>query len=235
MNPITIVKSLAIVSRKEGLPALVNSIKERIYINLFDKNFGILTEGHILSDEIGLTSHLFHEYSPTDYHSLRKVLGSLKIKPGEGAFLDFGSGLGRVVIQAALYPFKRVMGVDISPQLNDIARKNIDRSLKRLKCKDIQIITSDATLFEIPKDVTVIYFYNPFRGEVLQRVMTNIYESLKSHPRLLRMICNVPPSGSDFEEDIQKATWLKLKKTINYTKIGPNQYRYKYLFLESVI
>jgi precorrin-6B methylase 2 len=233
MNLKDLISSLVCVARKEGFWSLKNSIRERFYINWFDKPLGILTEGNILSDELGHTSHLFHEYCPTDYHSIRHVLGSLKIKSGEGAFLDFGSGLGRVVIQAALHPFRRVIGIDISPKLNIIAQENIEKSMKRFRCKNVQIITSDAAEFDIPNDVTVIYFYNPFRGEVLHRVMANIHQSLNRHPRLLRVVCNVPPSQSEFEEEIQEASWLKLKKSISYTKIGPNQYRYKYLFLES--
>jgi predicted RNA methylase len=45
------------------------------------------------------------------------------------SFVDFGSGKGRVLLVASHYPFREVVGVEFSPELQKIAEGNI-RSTK---------------------------------------------------------------------------------------------------------
>jgi predicted RNA methylase len=49
-----------------------------------------------------------------------------------------------VVLQAAqYYPFKRVIGVEFSPELNRIARQNLQARQDRLRCPDVELVTGD--------------------------------------------------------------------------------------------
>ena len=47
-----------------------------------------------------------------------------EIRPDD-VFIDLGSGMGRMVLEAARYPFKRVIGVELVEQLHDLARANL--------------------------------------------------------------------------------------------------------------
>jgi tRNA1(Val) A37 N6-methylase TrmN6 len=60
-------------------------------------------------------------------------------------FVDFGSGKWRAIFWAARYPFRRVIGVELSAQLNALARRNINRNRHRLTCRDIHLVTADVT------------------------------------------------------------------------------------------
>lgn len=51
-----------------------------------------------------------------------------------GCFLDVGSDPG--IVQAARYPFRRIIGVEISQTLHRIAQENLDRNRQRLRAAD---------------------------------------------------------------------------------------------------
>jgi hypothetical protein len=94
---------------------------------------------------------------------------------------------------AATFPFRRVVGVEYSAELNARAAELFARYKSRLACQVVEFVTSDATQFDLPPDVTVIYFFNPFWGAVLQGVIAKIRQSLDSHPRRLRIIWHYEP------------------------------------------
>ena len=74
-----------------------------------------------------------------------------------------------MVYMAALnYPFGRVIGVEIAPELNAVARENIDRMRTRLRCQEVDLVTMDATQWQVPDDLTYVYMFNPFGGDVFR-------------------------------------------------------------------
>jgi Methyltransferase domain len=130
-------------------------------------------------------------YLPSGWLDLRRSLPKRDVRPTD-VFADFGSGKGRIVYEAARYPFARVIGVEISAKLNEIARRNIERNRQKLSCKNIELITLDAAEFEVPDDLTVAYFYHPFGGDTFETVLGNIIESLDRNPRVLTLIYQLP-------------------------------------------
>jgi hypothetical protein len=130
-------------------------------------------------------------YVPSGWLDLRRALPKQAVQPTD-VFVDFGSGKGRVVYQAAKYPFARVVGVEISTKLNELARQNIERNLHKLVCRNIELVNADAADFEIPDDMSVAYFFIPFSGETFETVLGNIIRSLDRNPRRLRIIYSIP-------------------------------------------
>jgi SAM-dependent methyltransferase len=213
MNPKEALRSFASVLRERGVRALFRAIFDRLYIRWFEWRLGIHSEAVIDLKELGIRNELFRPYVPTDYRSFQTILDALEVRSNEDVFLDFGSGMGRAVIMAAKYPFRKIYGVEIAPQLNEIARQNMRSALPRLKCRDIELITANAREFVIPDQATVIYFFNPFSGEVLADVLKNIRESVRRSRRAVRLICKIP-ERSAFEEEVVKHTWLIKEREI---------------------
>ena len=224
VNPKEAFRSFGSVLREHGVRALFRAITDRLYIRWFEWRLGIHSEAIIDLKELGIRNELFRPYVPTDYRSFQTILDVLEVRSCEDVFLDFGSGMGRVVIMAAKYRFRKIYGVEIARQLNEIARQNVRRALPRLKCRDIELITANAREFVIPDEATVIYFFNPFSGEVLTDVLQNIRASLRRRPRALRLICKIP-ERSAFEEEIFKHTWLIKEREIIFDTNS------RYLFL----
>jgi hypothetical protein len=130
-------------------------------------------------------------YQASGWLDLRRALPKRKIRPTD-VFIDFGSGKGRMVYLAAKYPFARIIGVEVSASLNEVARRNIDGSLHKLACHNIELVTIDAAAFEIPDDVTVAYLYHPFGGGTFEATIGNLIESLDRNPRRLTLIYQMP-------------------------------------------
>ena len=127
-------------------------------------------------------------YSPSPWWILRWLLPTSEVQSTD-VFVEFGCGKGRVVLDAARrYRFRRVVGVELSPELSEVARELVTSERGRLRCQDVTIETIDATQFEIPDEMTYAYLYNPFFGATFERVVENIIESLDRSPRRIRVI-----------------------------------------------
>ena len=61
-------------------------------------------------------------YAPTSRRRFRALLKALELPYNSLGFVDYGCGKGRVLMEAADAGFKRVVGVEFSPELCDIAR-----------------------------------------------------------------------------------------------------------------
>lgn len=120
--------------------------------------------GHLgLLRSLGVAGLLGPRYDPSRWLALSTALHGLQTGP-EDVFADLGSGKGRVVIQAARrYPFKRVIGVELSDELTRVARANRDRQ-RRLRCPSVEFVTADLTRWEMASNLTLAYMYNPLQG-----------------------------------------------------------------------
>jgi tRNA1(Val) A37 N6-methylase TrmN6 len=148
---------------------------------------------------------------------LRWLLPQSEVGPND-VFIEFGCGKGRVVLDAARrYPFRRVVGVEIAPDLSDVARRLITRERARLRCRDVTIETVDATEYSIPDDMTHAYLYNPFYGETFERVCENIIASLDRAPRSLRVIYLHPAN----HETLAATGRFRLVRLVHTTRLVP--------------
>lgn len=169
------------------------------------------TSPHISLDSLGVDHPDRNPYEPTCWNVLRTLLPKSEVRPAD-VFMDFGSGMGRAVQQAAAYPFARVIGVEISEELNQIARQNFERNRKRFKCQEAEFVTSDATEFPVPDDMTHAYLFNPFMGETFRKVVDNIIASVDQPPPRLMLIYENPT----MKEAVEKTGRFRLvgeKKT----------------------
>ena len=127
-------------------------------------------------------------YTASPWWALRMLLPRSHETPSD-VFVEFGCGKGRVVLDAARrYPFCRVVGVELAADLSNVAGQIVERERASLRCRDVRIVTADATDFRVPDDASYVYLYNPFNGMTFQRVRANIVESLDRAPRSLRVI-----------------------------------------------
>jgi SAM-dependent methyltransferase len=167
------------------------SLREVLANTLVERRWGTETARVADLGDLGVDAPGRVRYEPSGWLDLRRILRRRDVGASD-VFLDLGCGKGRVVLQAAGYPFRRVVGVELSPELCDVARANVAARRDALRCRDVEIVVADAATFEIPDDVTVIYLFNPFRGDVFAAAVEQIVASLERAPRPLRVIYRTP-------------------------------------------
>jgi hypothetical protein len=88
---------------------------------------------------------LFHSaYQPSEPALFREMLGGMDVDFREFTFIDIGSGKGRALLMAADFPFHRVLGVELLPELHSIAQENINRYVSpSQQCFDVQSVCAD--------------------------------------------------------------------------------------------
>ncbi|MEU0452289.1 class I SAM-dependent methyltransferase [Streptomyces sp. NPDC006129] len=177
---------------KEAFDAKVAEIDQ---VDKFDTSFGVETSTPFESWDAGKTDNFDllnnYRYSPSPTGTLRAVISQVPVDYEEVTFIDFGSGKGRALLVASEFPFKKIIGVELSGHLCNIATQNVrqyDSTSKR--CNDIEIRHQSAEEFEIPDDSGVFYFYEPFSSTVTERVLENIERSITRVPRAA-VICLV--------------------------------------------
>jgi hypothetical protein len=137
---------------------------------------------------------LFHSpYQPTDPALFHEMLAALGIPFAEFAFIDIGSGKGRVLLMAAAYPFRRILGIELFPALHHIAEENI-RKYKNdaQQCFAIESICADARRFAFPDEPLLLYLFNPLPEAGLREMLQNLERSLQEHPRPVCLLYHNP-------------------------------------------
>ena len=108
-------------------------------------------------------------------------------------FVDLGSGKGRTLLMASDYSFRRIIGVELLPSLHQIAEENLSKyKSDSQKCFVLESICADATAFSLPDGPLVLYLFNPFPESGMRRVIANLDQSLRAHPRAVYVLYHNP-------------------------------------------
>ncbi|MFZ0417372.1 MAG: class I SAM-dependent methyltransferase [Candidatus Sulfotelmatobacter sp.] len=141
---------------------------------------------------------VFHSpYQPTEAALFHEMIAALSAQARfdfrDFIFIDLGSGKGRTLLMASDYPFRRIVGVELLPALNYAAQENLSKyRSESQKCFAIESICGDATEFAFPAEPTVLFLFNPFPEAGLKRVIANLEQSLREHPRTVYLLYHNP-------------------------------------------
>jgi SAM-dependent methyltransferase len=191
----------------------VDAVELPLSERYFDWRLSLDADGIVETPESAAEGSEYKRYEPVPYNGFRRAMRKLDIRRGHDVFIDIGSGRGRALVLAARYPFRKVIGVEFSAELCERARENVARVRSKLVCKDVEIVVADATTYELPAEVNVVYFYNPFTGALLSAVCENLRRSLATSPRPLTVLYANP---ADFEREVAGADWLRKKDEFTY-------------------
>jgi predicted RNA methylase len=184
----------------------------------YDYKFGVRTGFILPVSQLDIENEArlhANDYFPSSYLFVQEALAAVPASLRGRVFVDFGCGMGRVLLFASTLPFSRVIGVEISPSLAAIANQNLEHYYKTSgkSSPSWDVVALDARRFEIPSDATVFYLFNPFDavvlGEVADRIIASLQRSLRDcfvvyakpvHEVILtdRGFVHLPPSTADF-------------------------------------
>jgi len=171
----------------------------------FDWEHRVNTTSAAVGWKSRLLGCLYSEYQPTEAAAFREMMEGLGIDFSRFTFIDIGSGKGRVLLLAADFPFRRIVGVELLPELHAVALDNLQRLSD--KSSSIAAVCADATSFEFPLDPLVIYLFHPLLEWGLRKVIGNLARSLREHPRDILVVYHNPIFGGMVESaEFRKVT-----------------------------
>jgi SAM-dependent methyltransferase len=139
----------------------------------------------------------FHSaYQPTEpalFREMMETMSGLGIVFQDLTFIDVGSGKGRVLLMAADYPFRRVLGIELLADLHQVAQANIQAYKgESQRCFDVEAVATDAREFAFPAEPSVLYLFNPLPESALIEMMSNLERSLLENPRTVFVLYHNP-------------------------------------------
>ena len=140
-----------------------------------------------------LLGHFHSPYQPTEPAIFTEMMAILKIDFREFTFIDMGSGKGRVLLMAADYPFRRILGIELLPALHRVAQENLSAyKSDSQQCFAVEAVCGDAREFVFPAEPLVVYLFNPLPETGLIEVIANLDHSLRQYPRAVYLLYRNP-------------------------------------------
>jgi SAM-dependent methyltransferase len=173
-------------------------------IHPFDERFGVETSGLIYvlpsGHEHDVYNNGYFGVAPSVFHAVLGALRDrLRLDYQRFTFVDVGSGKGRALLLASDYAFREIIGVELSPELDCVARSNIARYAGAAETR-VSSLQGDAADFRWPAGPLVIYMWNAFTRPVMERVFENLEASLMEQPRELYLVYIHPEQESLLSE-----------------------------------
>lgn len=188
-------RQIKAVGLAKGVPQAIKILRRRYQISLgikFDEQFGVITKGIVCLNELTVMNgerKFGGDYDGMDVGIFPYLISVLPSSHEEFTFVDFGAGMGRAVLLASNYEFRKIIGVEFTQELCVIMEQNIDRySNPKQQCFNLEAVCMDVTKFPIPDGKCVLFFFNPFKAETLLTVARNITEAYKNNPRKIYVI-----------------------------------------------
>lgn len=182
----------------------------------YERKLGIDTGNYVPIERLDIDEEARRHarpYMPSAYAVLHEAFGGRFVDVRDAVLVDYGCGEGRVLLVAALHPFRKIIGVELSPSLGSRARANLERFYATHgKCRaQREVVTCDARRFDPPADASVFYFYKPFDAAAFGDVISRIEASLRLAPRICTIIYASAPETPLFGASLGYADILEAR------------------------
>lgn len=203
--------SLYAMAKELGLRELYKYAPEylseivRHWFDGFDSAYGTDTNAAVQVDSlqgVGTNQASAELYWPVRKRPFKRMMAALDVDLRNFSFIDLGCGKGRALLLALDHPFGEIIGVDFSPKLCSVARRNIGvfDKLGRLNGRSVRIECIDAGDFRFPLSPLVVFLFDPFGPDVLRRVISNLQSTLAAQSRPCYVLYHLPMHGYCFLE-----------------------------------
>ena len=149
-----------------------------------DRELGIETSGLVGTEEIHRDKRLItliNPYIGSQPSIVRTGLSALG-DCTEYTFVDFGCGKGRAVAVASEFPFRSIVGIELSPSLASTARSNASRIGRQFPDRStVTIANANVSDFALPPGRLACFNYHAFGLELLSEVVERFEAALRGN------------------------------------------------------
>jgi SAM-dependent methyltransferase len=181
----------------------VNSLATWQRLHPFDAAHGTDTSGFVLIADLDYPQDApadANAYGASQPSILRAALQALP--PLDSfTFVDLGCGKGRPMLVASEFPFRDIVGVELSASLVGIAERNAELMAQRFPQRTrIRVALADATRFAFPAGNLVIFLANPFGDDGIAGVAAAVDRAIANEPgRGVYVVYYNPVAGHRFD------------------------------------
>lgn len=180
----------------------------------YDWEFRVNTTSANVSWRSRLAGLFNSAYQPVEPELFHEMMRSLRVDFSQFTFIDIGSGKGRALLLAAEYPFRKITGVELLPELNAIAEENIRKFRSEHPSSPlINTICDDATRFTFPDAPLIVLLNNPLPEPGLRKLAHNLARRARQYDRPLLVVYANPV----LEEVFSAPVFRKLSGTRQYS------------------
>jgi SAM-dependent methyltransferase len=189
--------------REEGISGLTRRFEEEgawsflkekarfelcsMFERFWDRMHHVDTSGQIDLENIEVVGEnrlLGNSFRSTSPRTFRLLAAFFPADRSNYTFIDVGCGKGRAVLLASQLGFNRVIGLEFSPWIAQVAKNNI-RTFRGnragLGCSSIVI--ADALEYQLPNEPLMLYLYTPFQPELLDRFFDKVTETFDKNQK----------------------------------------------------
>jgi SAM-dependent methyltransferase len=164
---------------------------------------GVDTSGLVPARHL-VTGHANDEHVTAYYGVAPSILRSLiaewreTIPPhpiSSYTFIDIGAGKGRGLLVASEFRFRKVIGIELNPELAVIARQNVVHwnsthaaDPTSAPVAPIEVLEQDALDFDFPATPVLLFLFHPFEAPVLRQLLRRIETQFSKRPNTLDLI-----------------------------------------------
>ncbi len=172
-------------------------------IHPFDQMHGVDTSGLVPAKHL-VTGHANDEHVTAYYGVAPSILHTLidqwreTIPPhpiSSYTFIDIGAGKGRGLLVASEYRFRKVIGIELNPDMTAIARHNVahwigthEADFTAPRLAPIEVLEQDALDFDFPATPTLLFLFHPFEAPVLKQLLRRIETQFAKRPGTLDLL-----------------------------------------------
>jgi len=133
-------------------------------------------------------------YSAVNQDFFAEILRSIPEPLAPYSFVDVGSGMGAAVFFASAFAFKKLVGVELTPELVDIAKRNtVLFNRKTGRGISPEWVHCDFFKWEIAHEPQLFFFNNPFPESITVAAVQVLEASLTAHPRPALLVFRKAP------------------------------------------
>ena len=129
-----------------------------------------------------------YPYEPTPYLVLERLANSGFLRKND-VILDYGCGKGRVDFFLSYQTRAKSIGIEYDERIYAIARNNQNAAISGNR---VSFLMQKAEDYEVPSEVNIFYFFNPFSVEILRKVIARIIDSYYLEARKLLLFFYYP-------------------------------------------
>lgn len=169
----------------------------------FDVAYGVDTSGLVWGESLERPRSEEAAYWATGYYGISPsaftaALGRLRLDWSRFSFVDVGCGKGRALLLALRFPFRRALGIELSPALAGVAQGNLQRFAADWRQANVPVeaVEADATAYPVLDGPVVFFLYHPFAAPVMKRFLAHVVEAARAQPREVYLLYANPELGA---------------------------------------